>query len=128
MVKIECFSGVPYITLGKHPQDVLMLSERSFGLKPNTKTAVGIESIELTRLESPFPSECVATWEDTTFAGKLPQEYTNLDYSQVVRLTSILLSNRTEKIKIGMPETLLSKKSYRKLWLRASGFSSPNNR
>ena len=128
MVEIECFSGVPYITLGKHPQDVLMLSERSFGLKPNTKTAVGIESIELTRLESPFPSECVATWEDTTFAGKLPQEYTNLNYSQVVRLTSILLSNRTEKIKIGMPETLLSKKSNRKLWLRASGFSSPNNR
>ena len=97
MVKIECFSGVPYITLGKHPQDVLMLSERSFGLKPNTKTAVGIESIELTRLESPFPSECVATWEDTTFAGKLPQEYTNLNYSQVVRLTSLYLATELKK-------------------------------
>ena len=82
-------------TPGKHPQDVLMLSERSFGLKPNTKTSVAIESIELTRLESPFPSECVATWEDTTFAGKLPQEYTNLNYSQVVRFAFILATYRT---------------------------------
>ena len=92
---VEFFSGVPYKTLGKHPQDVLMLSERSFGLKPNTKTSVAIESIELTRLESPFPSECVATWEDTTFAGKLPQEYTNLNYSQVVRFAFILATYRT---------------------------------
>ena len=67
-------------SLFQHPQDVLLPNEKGFAVMPNTRTVIGMETMQVSRMGYPYPSECVTKWSETAYSNK----HQTLNYTQLV--------------------------------------------
>merc|ERR1711971_261282 len=67
------------VSLIQHPQDVLLPNEKGIALMPNTRTVIGMETNQLSRMGFPYPSDCVAHWNETAY----PYRHQTLNYTQL---------------------------------------------
>ena len=69
-----------FVLFFKHPQDVLLPNEKGIAVMPNTRTVIGMETNQLSRMGYPYPSDCVAHWNETAY----PYQHQTLNYTQLV--------------------------------------------
>ena len=59
---------------------MLLPNEKGIAVMPNTRTVIGMETNQLSRMGYPYPSDCVAHWNETAY----PYHHQTLNYTQLV--------------------------------------------